>query len=268
MLGGSGSRRRTGLGFTRGESKKQLGVLGRMRANSTTPFGAVNPGNLVLHGATGNISLEVSSPKSISSNSAAMDAIFEKAKNLSACASSMPPYSNTHCAPAIPSCMQRARSIPPPPATKFNSASSGAFSASGASASGASAFGASDSSSSSELKELKELVTILQQRNKDYEKKLDSVQVPYYGLVKENIYFFKQIPTNDEEWSNSREGDASPNDWVPILHKEKMQHNDTWVSVLYMDPETGITDVFWTLKSGFAFFSLYPLLDKTIEDLV
>ena len=103
-----------------------------------------------------------------------------------------------------------------------------------------------------------------------YEEKINNLQsFPYYGIVgDEAIYFFKDIPINEQEWEENREGEALQNDWVPVLQGEKKTGEGSWVSVLYMDPETGETEVFWTLKRGFAAFSLYPLLDRTVEDFV
>lgn len=276
MLGGSGSHRRTGLGYTRGESKKLLGVVRRMRANSTNPFGAGETSRLTVNGLENKSSLaDPSSPRSITSaNSSAMDAILEKARMLSSSSghtSVIPKRESIPSPPpvrkqstAIPSCMSRARSIPPPPSVSTSFSSRPAF------GSRSRHEPTSGSDSSSEIRELKELVTILQQRNKEYEEKLNNLQsFPFYGIVRdEAIYFFKDIPTNDQEWEENREGEATQNDWVPVLQGEKKTREGAWVSVLYMDPETGETDVFWTLKQGFAAFSLYPLLDRTVEDFV
>lgn len=258
MLGGSGSQRRTGLGFTRGESKKQLGVVGRLRANSTNPFGAINPGQLIMNDARGGSDLAPpSSPRSItSSNSSAMDAILEKARMLSARPVERTPSSPVReQTPAIPSCMRRARSVPPPPSTARLSTRT--------------MEPMRQLQPSSELKELKELVTILQKRNEEYEEKINSLQSPFYGIVKNDVvYFFTDIPSNAREWEENKEGEASQNDWVPILHGERVKNDEKWISVLYMYPESGETEVFWTLKSGFAAFSLYPLIDRTVDDFV
>jgi len=235
-----------------------LGVVARMRANSTNGFSS-NPSQLITYGAEGlSLATEQSeggSPRSItSSNSSAMDAILEQARMLSQGQKSRPPSPPVQKQnSAIPSCMRRARSIPPPPSSRPAPTPTPTF-----------------NSSSDDVKELKEIVNILQKRNQEYEEKLAGLQsYPFYGIVKdEAIYFYKNIPSNEKEWEENKEGEASQNDWVPVLHAEKRQGSDLWVSVLYMDPETGETDVFWTLKNGFAVFSLYPLLDRTVEDLV
>lgn len=283
MLGGSGSQRRAGLGFTRGESRKKLGVVGRMRANSTNPF-STGESELIINGMDKIPIAEPTSPQSTTSSSSfAMDAILQKAKSLSTpygSGSTPSPYGsgstqqsrerNTFppregrealtrgaAAPAggdtpfgigatIPSCVRRTPSIPPPPTI----ASHGIGAA------------MQQTASNKEVEELKELVEVLQKR-------LDGVTNPFYGLVKdETIYFYSTIPNNAIEWEENKEGEAGQNEWVPVLSKEQNRKEGTWVSVLYMDPETGKTDAFWTLKSGFAVFSLYPLLDRTVDDFV